>query len=312
MANYKDISLSFSADSPARLDKVLHSHLKEEGFSRSMISDLIKQQGVAVDGKYITKPSFKVHAGSNISLKWQIVDTTSLEPQDVPFKVVWEDSDIIVVSKPAGVVVHPGSGNPDGTLVNGLIKRYPEIVGVGSEERPGIVHRLDKETSGLMIVARSKRAYQVLVDMIKNKDVYREYRVAALGLVPGDTFSVSAPIYRDPHVPVRMAVVPWGKHAQTTFHVLRTVNTEYGYISIMRAILSTGRTHQIRVHLRHMNLYPLGDSVYGNKASQMLAPRVFLHSIVLKFIHPFTGKKLAFMEPLPEDLLEAWKRLEVR
>lgn len=312
MGTTEEIRREFTAETSFRIDKLIHERLKDLGFSRSLVSTFIKEQGVLVDGDYIHKPSYKVKPGAVISLHWIWTRFSGLEPEDVPFKVVYEDEDLLVISKPPGVVVHPGNKNPDGTLVNGLLKRYPEIASVGSEERPGIVHRLDKETSGLMVVARSQRAYQVLTEMIKNKDIYREYRVAALGTPPAEKFVVNAPIFRDPNVPVRMAVVPWGKPATTTFYVLRSINTDMGTISMFRAVLSTGRTHQIRVHLRHMNLYPLGDSVYGNKISSTLAPRVFLHSTVIKFIHPFKGKEIAFVEPLPDDLIGAWKKLEVR
>ena len=311
MANTKDIKLQIVSQVSQRIDKLIHDYVKSEGMSRSLVSQFIKEQGVLVDGQEIKKASYKVKKGQSVVVDWRWTLVSELLPQNVHFKTIYEDDDIIVIAKPPNVVVHPGSGNPDNTLVNGLLLRYPEIATVGSAERPGIVHRLDKDTSGLMIVARSQRAYQVLVNMIKNKEIYREYRVAALGLPIKNQFTVNAPIYRDPHVPTRMAVVPWGKSALTTFYLLRSIPTEYGNVSMYRAVLSTGRTHQIRVHLRHMNLYPLGDSVYGNKISKELAPRVFLHSIVLKFIHPFTGETMSFMEPLPGDLLEAWKRLEV-
>ncbi len=312
MATFKNVRLFTTAVEESRVDRLLADSLKNQGLSRSIVAKLIKSQGVVVNGKLIYKPSIKVYLGDTIEVKWVIEDNTNIEPQDVPFKVIWMDEHIIVISKPAGVVVHPGTGNPDGTLVNGLLFRFPEIRGVGSNERPGIVHRLDKETSGLMVIARSQKAYHRLVEMIKNKEIYREYRVAALGQIYNSSFTVTAPIFRDPNNPLRMAVVPWGKPSITRFKCLRSLDTVYGKISILRAILSTGRTHQIRVHLRHVNLYPLGDEVYGNKVSARLAPRVFLHSTVLKFIHPFTGKQLAFLEPIPDDLLEAWKKLEVR
>lgn len=311
MVYVKELNSTLLANREGRLDKVLFELLHRDDFSRSMISRFIREQGVRVNEVLVFKPSFKIKKGDIIQIAWETRLSDGIEAQAIHFKVIWEDDDILVISKPPGVVVHPGTGNLDKTLVNGLVYRYPEIKFVGSSDRPGIVHRLDKGTSGIMIVARTQRAYQVLSKMIRDKAVYREYRVAVLGLPYKDEFSVSAPIYRDPHVPTRMSVVPWGKPAYTSFKILRSIETNYGVVSIMRAILSTGRTHQIRVHLRHVNLYPLGDDVYGNKISKMLSPRVFLHSIVIKFIHPFIGQEMEFLDPLPQDLLTAWKKLEV-
>jgi len=306
------IDLDTVSDKVSRLDVFLRDKLSGS-LSRSKIAEYIGKFGVDVGGVRVFKPSHKIKPGERVVLRWDVsVEDPDLVPdKSVPFEVIYDDDYILVLNKPPGVVVHPGAGVSAGTLVSGLLAKYPDIRGVGSAQRPGIVHRLDKETSGLMVVARTPEAYFKLVDMFQKRELYKEYRVAVLGNTP-KMFTVSAPIGRHPVDRKKMAVVPWGRSALTHFYTLRTIKAGGYPVSILKAVLETGRTHQIRVHLNHSGYYPLGDRIYGNKISQHMAPRVFLHAIVLKFLHPITGQKMEFLAPLPDDLLEVWRSLEVR
>ncbi len=306
------VRLNAVADERIRLDAFLRDRLSGE-LSRTKIAECIEEYGVDVSGHLVFKPAHKLKPGDRVVVEWDIPlpDPEPVPDEKVVFDVIYEDEHILVINKPAGVIVHPGAGVSHGTLVSGLLARYPEIRSVGSAQRPGIVHRLDRDTSGLMVVARTQKAYLRLVEMFQQRSLYKEYRVAVLGKPP-KSFTVSAPIDRHPVDRKRMAVVPWGKPAVTHFYTLRTIEVGENPVSILKAVLETGRTHQIRVHLNHTGYYPLGDEVYGNKISRRMAPRVFLHAIMLKFLHPITGQRLEFLAPLPDDLLEAWRSLEVR
>ena len=220
---------------------------------------------------------------------------------DVP--VVHEDADLVVVDKPAGLVVHPGAGQESGTLVNGLLARYPEIRDVGQPDRPGIVHRLDKGTSGLMLVARSGRAYDELVAMLAAHEVDRRYRALVWGVLASPTGLVDAPIGRSGRERTRMAVTVRGKPARTWYEVARTYSRPVEVTELM-CRLETGRTHQIRVHLASIGHRVVGDARYGGERQSLPLPRPFLHAESLALGHPVTGAGLAFTSPLPADLAE--------
>jgi 23S rRNA pseudouridine1911/1915/1917 synthase len=234
----------------------------------------------------------------------------------VRFEVVYEDPDLVVVDKPAGLVVHPGAGHRSGTLVHGLLARYPEVEVVGREEgsnpdRPGIVHRLDRGTSGLMVVARTPDAYHALVGQMSRREVVRNYRVLVLGSVDGTSGVVDAPIGRSVSSPTRMAVSRKGKEARTRYHVDERF-TQPVPTTLMTATLETGRTHQIRVHLTAIGHPVVGDVVYGQGRSLpgALVSRPFLHAGQLSLDHPRTGAALSWTSELPNDLRQQMDQLE--
>jgi 23S rRNA pseudouridine1911/1915/1917 synthase len=218
----------------------------------------------------------------------------------VHFRVVFADADVLVVDKPAGLVVHPGSGNTEGTLVNGLLALAPEIADVGDPARPGIVHRLDAGTSGLLVVARSRAAYTVLVADLAARRVGREYLALVWGHPEAPAGLIDAPVGRHPRDPTRMAVVGEGRAARTRFEVVRRFATPQ--VALLRCHLETGRTHQIRVHMAAAGHPIVGDGTYGGQRAQLPLSRPFLHAAGLVLHHPVSGQELAFTSPLPADL----------
>lgn len=283
-----------------RLDRIV-SLITER--SRSEAAELVAAGGVLVDGTEETSGKLRVREGQTV-----VVDESMLKDPEPPaadasvvFTVVHEDDQIIVIDKPAGLVVHPGAGNPSGTLVNGLLARYPEIAGVGEMHRPGIVHRLDVGTSGLMVVARTELAYHSLVEALASRDVGRVYRALVWGHLDNPVGVIDAPIGRDHRDPMRMSVVVDGKPARTRYRVLGAYRTPAA-VSVVECRLETGRTHQIRVHLSAIGHPVVGDGQYGGIRSAIDSPRPFLHAAGLELVHPSTGESLAFSSPLPADL----------
>ena len=270
--------------------------------SRSEAAAVIESDGVRVDGSIAHSGKQRMSAGVVVSIDESCIPKPQAPEADaqVEFDVVFEDPDIVVVDKPAGLVVHPAAGHRSGTLVNGLLARFPEISEVGAPNRPGIVHRLDQGTSGLLVVGRSESAFQRLTEMLAGHEVRRTYRVLVWGK-PSDTeFTIDAPIARDPQDPLRMAVVSSGKEARTHVTVLEEFHDpEMAYLECE---LETGRTHQIRVHLRAVGHPVVGDSVYGGARSGVELKRPFLHACRLSFEHPTTGENMNFRSELPEDL----------
>ncbi|MDN3521483.1 23S rRNA pseudouridine(1911/1915/1917) synthase RluD [Halomonas ramblicola] len=275
-------------------------------YSRERIKAWIKAGDLTLDGR-TAKPKDKVYGGERLSLSTQIEDDTRFEPEDIPLAVVFEDDEVLVIDKPAGLVVHPAAGNPDGTLLNALLHHCPELAGV---PRAGIVHRLDKDTSGLMVVAKTLAAQTALVEQLQARTVSREYDAVAVGVMTAGG-TVEASIGRHPKDRKRQAVTASGKPAVTHYRVVERFRAH----THVRCRLETGRTHQIRVHLAHLR-YPLvGDPVYGGRlklpagASEPLKeilrelPRQALHARKLAFVHPVSGAMLTFRAPLPDDLL---------
>lgn len=281
-----------------RLDRIV-SML--DGCSRSAATTLIESGGVEVDGRVVTQKSFRVEAGMRVAFAPVEPDDVEVGPEpEVDFEVVHVDDDIIVVHKPAGLVVHPGAGRTDGTLANGLVARFPEVTGVGDPTRPGIVHRLDADTSGLLVVARSAQAYPVLVDALARHDVERVYAAVVAGQVVDDRGMIDAPIGRSTRNRTRMAVVADGRAATTHYEVLaRSATSDTTWL---RCELETGRTHQIRVHLAAINHPVIGDTTYGPRTGSPLIDRVCLHAHQLAFAHPVTGEPLRFEAELPADV----------
>ena len=279
--------------SESRLDQYLAG--LDTGMTRSRLSRLIVEGQVLVNGGP-AKPSHKVRAGDRISLSVPPPRPSTVGPQEIPVTVVYQDASVVVIDKPAGLAVHPGPGHPDMTLVNALLAMCPDIQGIGGEIRPGIVHRLDKDTSGLMMVAKTHQAHNDLSSQIKSRQVTKGYLALVEGTPKQLHGKVDAPVGRHPRRRTRMAVVVGGKEARTNYKVIHQVA---GY-SLLEIYLETGRTHQIRVHMAYLGHPLLGDTTYGRSSS--LVNRHFLHAFHLGFKHPVNGESLEFKIDLPSDL----------
>jgi 23S rRNA pseudouridine1911/1915/1917 synthase len=271
------------------------------GWTRSEVQELVAAGSVLVDGARVPK-SRKLEAGSVIDLLDEPRVATGLPAPDPAIDVVvrYEDADLVVVAKSAGLVVHPGAGHADGTLVNGLLARYPELADVGDPTRPGIVHRLDRDTSGLLVVARTSAAYEGLVDMLAEHDVERRYDALVWGVPDAPRGVIDAPIGRSMRRPTRMAVREGGRVARTAYEVVSTF-PDPG-VARMECRLETGRTHQIRVHLQAIGHPVVGDAAYGGARPAISLDRPFLHAGGLAFAHPVTGEAVAVEEPLAPEL----------
>jgi 23S rRNA pseudouridine1911/1915/1917 synthase len=290
-----------------RLDRVV---ALVTGGSRAEAAALVDEGAVTVGGSPVTTRSHRVAEGDlvDIDLPDRPAEIELAADPSVPVPVVHEDADVIVVDKPAGVVVHPGAGQGSGTLVNGLLARYPEIRDVGQPDRPGIVHRIDKGTSGLLVVARSAPAYDRLVAMLGRHEVDRRYRTLVWGTVASPTGLVDAPVGRSGRERTRMAVTVRGRPARTWYDVVRTFHQPVEVTELV-CRLETGRTHQIRVHMASIGHRVVGDGRYGGDRQSLPLPRPFLHAEHLGFDHPITGEALTFTSPLPDDLAQVLARL---
>ncbi len=277
------------------------------GWSRAEVQDLVERDQVLVDGRPVAK-SRRLVEGEVVELVSEPPPVGLPQPEAIPLAVVHEDADVVVLDKPAGLVVHPGAGHPDGTLVNALLARYPDIAGVGDPARPGIVHRLDAHTSGLMVVARSDAAYDALVAALGARLVERGYRALVWRIPEATSGLVDAPIGRSVRRPTRMAVREGGRPARTRYEVERPY-PEAG-VSLLRCKLETGRTHQIRVHLSAIGHPVVGDGTYGGKRAGIALDRPFLHAASLGFDHPVTGEPQRFESELPPDLAAVLARLD--
>jgi 23S rRNA pseudouridine1911/1915/1917 synthase len=272
--------------------------------SRTDAAKLIADGGAAVDGTVSLTGKARLREGQIVEVdldKIPVAEPPGPDPT-VVLDVIYVDEDIIVVNKSAGLVVHPASGHGLGTLVNGILNLYPEVASVGQPARPGIVHRLDAGTTGMMVVARSQRAYDSLIAALTDHEVGREYLALAWGHFDSPTAVVDAALGRDPRNPMHMAVVHNGKWARTHLEVEETFNKP-ALLSLVRCNLETGRTHQIRVHLAAVGHPVVGDSVYGGAKSALVAPRPMLHARRLTLIHPGTGEEMSFEAELPADML---------
>jgi 23S rRNA pseudouridine1911/1915/1917 synthase len=283
-----------------RLDRVV-SLLT--GCSRSEASALIVQGAVAVDGRVVTIGKSKIAEGQVIQ-----VDEDALPGERQPsgdaamaLQVVHEDPDFVVIEKPAGLIVHPGAGHHTGTLVNGLLARYPEIAAVGAPTRPGIVHRLDKDTTGLLVVARTEQAYSALVDALTRREVERIYLALVWGEPRAPRGVIDAPLGRSRRQTTRVAVQVEGKDARTRYEV-QQVYRHPARSALVECRLETGRTHQIRVHLAAIGHPVVGDRDYGGARSGLPAKRPLLHAHRLSFAHPRRGQLMTFESPMPDDM----------
>ena len=287
-----------------RLDKVLVSELKDR--SREFIMRLIDEGEVLVNDKK-AKNSYRVKENDEITINIPEAKNLDATPQDIPLDVVYEDDDIIVINKPRDLVVHPSNGHEDGTLVNALLAHCTNLSGINGVKRPGIVHRIDKDTTGLLVVAKNDYAHEFLAKQLEDHTLHREYIALVKGVIKEDDGKIIAPIGRDKYNRQKMAVdVKNGKPAVTHFHVLKRFN-QYTLIS---CVLETGRTHQIRVHMNYIG-YPIeGDPVYGPKSHLLFDKGQLLHAEKLILIHPKTKKKMTFSAPLPKDFQDIIDNLE--
>jgi len=287
-----------------RLDKVI-TILNSE-LSRSMIQKLLEDGKILVNGKQ-EKPSYKTKINDKIEIEEIIAKEIELKAQDIPVDVIYEDSDIVVVNKPKGMVVHPANGNPDGTLVNAIMNICKDsLSGIGGEIRPGIVHRIDKDTSGLLIIAKNDKAHINLSEQIKNREITKKYVALARGVIKENNATIDMPIGRSDKDRKKMAVRKDGKNAVTHFEVIKKYNG-YTYLDIK---IDTGRTHQIRVHLAEIGYPIVGDSVYSNGKNPFNVVGQMLHAKSLEFKHPTTGKVIKLEAPIPEYFEEVLNKLE--
>jgi len=291
----------------ARLDRFVADALPD--LSRAAVQRLISESQVTVNG-LLTRSSYKVRAGDEIIVCIPPPRPTTLEPEALPLDILYEDGDILVLNKAAGMVVHPGAGNPSGTLVNAVLAHCPDLQGIGGELRPGIVHRLDKDTSGVLIVAKHDLAIRALQRQFKRRTVRKFYVALFSGSLPQDEGFIEAPIGRNRVHRRKMAVVANGKPSRTRWRVMEHLRDTRGHpYTLVEVQLLTGRTHQIRVHFAWLG-YPLvGDRVYGTARQPLTAPRQFLHARDLTVVHPVTGEEMTFSAPLPSDLQEVLRSL---
>ena len=289
-----------------RLDVLLSRRV--EGLTRSAAQRLLEEGKVSLQGRPLKK-NHRLRAGEELELCLPDPVPTDARPQDIPLDIVYEDADVAVVNKPRGMVVHPAPGNPDGTLVNALLAHCGQsLSGVGGAIRPGIVHRIDKDTSGLLIIAKNDRAHLALSAQLKDHTLSRVYEAVAIGSLKEDRGTVDAPIGRSLRDRKRMAVVPDGRRAVTHYEVL----ARYPGYTHLRCQLETGRTHQIRVHMAYLGHPLAGDPVYGPKNDPERLGGQCLHARELTFVHPTTGQTVHLTCPLPDWFSDFLNRLEKR
>lgn len=270
--------------------------------TRSRAGTLIREGLVRVDGAVQTKAGYKLRSGALVAITIPEATPVGVEAEDIALEILYQDEDLAVVFKPSGMVVHPAAGNERGTLVNGLMKHLDHLSGIGGEIRPGIVHRIDKDTSGLLLVAKNDRAHVHLSEQIRAHAVHRAYQAILIGGMKQEEGFVDAPIGRHPVDRKKMAIVSGGREARTHWRVLESLR---GAV-LIEARLTTGRTHQIRVHMASVGHPVLGDPVYGPKKSPYpVAGGQLLHAYRIGFIHPSTGEEMRFEAP-PEDRFLRW------
>lgn len=281
-----------------RLDKAIS--MKDKDLSRVAVQRLIDEENILVNGKK-TKSSYKLNLDDIVTIIKKEAKETEIKPQDIPLDIVYEDNDILVVNKQKGLVVHPGNGNPDGTLVNAIMNHCKEsLSGIGGEIRPGIVHRLDKDTSGILIIAKNDKAHINISEQIKNHEVKKIYIALVRGIVRENMATIDMPIARSNKDRTKMAVSKNGKNAITHIKVLE----RFKGFTLLEVNIETGRTHQIRVHLSEIGYPIVGDYVYSNGKNQFNVVGQMLHSMRIEFKHPVTNKQMKLEAELPEYFKE--------
>ena len=310
------ISLEVSeADAGARLDAYLAAHI--DGWSRARLQRLIEAGDVLVNSK-LAKASYKVSATDEIEVELAPPPESNFTPENIPLEILFEDDHVIVINKPAGLVVHPAAGVHSGTLANALAYHFQQLANAGSI-RPGIVHRLDKDTSGLLVAAKTESAHENLGDQFRAREVFKSYVALVYGVVEQESGRIEQPIARDPRNRTRMAIVPGGRGALSLYKIRRS----YDAFTLLDIELKTGRTHQIRVHLAWLKHPVVADELYGGgrynsvrdvqlRARIRRLKRQFLHAEQLSFRHPQTGEQMKFVAPLPADLTQLLAAIETR
>jgi 23S rRNA pseudouridine1911/1915/1917 synthase len=297
------ITLTAVADE-GRIDKFLTNEL--EDMSRSKIQLLIEEKNVLVNNEPI-KSNYKVQANDEIQIYIPEPEPIDVIPEDIPLDILYEDEDVVVVNKPQGMVVHPAAGHSKGTLVNALLYHIEDLSGINGKIRPGIVHRLDKDTSGALVVAKNDEAHVHLSEQLQDRSMKRKYWTLVHGVLPHNHGTIDAPIGRDPKNRQQFTVVTGGKESVSHFRVLE----RFKDYSLLEVSLETGRTHQIRVHLKYINFPVAGDEVYGPKKT-LQGKGQYLHAHTIEFIHPRTGELMHFEAPVPQVFEEALERLRLK
>ena len=285
-----------------RLDKVVPVHV--QALSRAAAQRLIKTGEVTVNGQP-SKPSYRAQVGDEVIVRVPAEMPEPVVPEDIPLDTIYEDDVLLVVNKPAGMVVHPALGHTSGTLVNAVLAHCPQVADVGGPERAGIVHRLDKDTSGLILIAKDEATRAALQRQFKRRQVAKTYLALVEGQVQPREGIIEAPVGRDKRQRKRMAVVRRGREARTTYHAIEYFIDH----TLLEVRPYTGRTHQVRVHLAWLGYPIVGDAVYGRRRQRLLRDRHFLHAARLRFTHPATGAEVAFKAPLPPKLAAVLQRL---
>ncbi|WP_430691945.1 RluA family pseudouridine synthase [Paenibacillus woosongensis] len=294
------------AAAKARVDKFVKEQLGEDT-SRTQIQIWIEEGAVLVNGTAV-KTNYKLAAGDRITLTIPEAESVEIVPEDIPLDIYYEDSDVIVVNKPRGMVVHPAPGHSSGTLVNALMAHCKDLSGINGELRPGIVHRIDKDTSGLIMAAKNDKSHASLAAQLKEHSVTRRYLALVHGNLSHDQGTVDAPIGRDPHDRKMYTVIDRNsKHAVTHFHVME----RFGDYTLLELKLETGRTHQIRVHMKFIGHPLVGDPMYGRSKGPKFNGQA-LHAAVLGFVHPSTSEYKEFTAPLPADMMDLLHSLRSR
>ena len=296
--NDRVLNFRFDKETPERLDKFLVGQLQE--FSRSRIQGLITDGFVDVNGRAAKKAGQTLESGFSVTVRVPPTAPTNLVAEDIPLDIIFENEDLIVVNKPAGMVVHPAAGHSSGTLVNAVLGYEPDIEGIGGEERPGVVHRLDKETSGLILLAKNERAHRWLQDQFRLRKVEKTYLALVDGKPPTPTGRVESHIGRDPSHRKRMAIVPESR-GREAISEYKTVESFPDH-TLLEFHPLTGRTHQIRLHCAFLGCPIVGDEVYGKRKFSVEIERHFLHAYRLKIILPGENEARRFESPLPEEL----------
>ena len=286
-----------------RIDKYITNRIPD--LSRMMVQKLIEENQILVNEKTV-KTSYSVQKGDKITITIPEIKKTALKPQDIPLDIIYEDNDILVVNKAKGMVVHPAAGNPEGTLVNAVMAHCKEnLSGIGGELRPGIVHRLDKDTSGLLIISKNDKSHIQMSKQIQNREVKKIYIALVRGVIPENEATINMPIGRSIQDRKKMAVTKKGKEAITHFQVLE----RFDKYTLLKIKIDTGRTHQIRVHMAEIGYPVVGDILYSNGKNEFGIEGQMLHAISLDFKHPITQKLLHLKAPLPEYFEEVLKKL---
>jgi 23S rRNA pseudouridine1911/1915/1917 synthase len=304
----RTVTLRFDEPEPQRLDHFLVARFPD--YSRSRLQALIKEGLVEIDGAPARKGGLTLETGTALRVTLPPVKPAPLQPESIPLDIVFENASLLIINKPAGIVVHPAAGHASGTLVNAALAHAPDIEGIGGELRPGVVHRLDKDTSGLILLAKNDRAHRQLQDQFRRRAVHKVYLALVDGAPPTPSGRVDAPIGRDGRHRKQMAVVPpnKGREAVTEYH---TVESFTGY-TLLEAHPITGRTHQIRVHLAFIGAPIVGDTVYGRKKPGIPIKRHFLHAARITLTLPGGQKPQTFEAPLPDNLANILETLRRR